>query len=204
METLIWPVVVIVVVVLFLILFKRQIGEKIKCVSQVNRSGVTFSSSDEKNALQVSARDVSDLFGSNDTRLLLEVEDSIKQDLTVNRLNSEQEKIEYLIRHLALSQIYQNFEQCYASIFGSQIFLLKKLNEALGQGRDSRFIKTHFQHVQEMFTSSFADWTADSYMQYLFNQNLVTQKDNMFHITVKGIGFLVWLTKAGRIENKAL
>lgn len=177
---------------------------KIKGIKQLNRKGVIFSSSEEKNAVQVSARDISDLFGSNDSRFLIEVENYIKEDLSKNSFNSDQEQIDYLIRHLALSQIYQAFEQCYASIFGSQIFLLKKLNEALGNGRDNNFVKAHFLHVQELFKPSFNEWSYDSYMRYLFENQLITQKDNILHISVKGIGFLVWLTKAGRDENKLL
>jgi hypothetical protein len=201
MEILIWPGTVILLGVIFMLLFRPQISEKLKHVKQVNRSGVTFTSPEEKGAIQVSARDVSDLFGSNDSRLIIEMEDSIKSDLAAI---PEQDKMDHLIRHLALAQIYRSFEQYYAIIFGSQISLLKKLNEALGRGRDSVFIKTHFQHVQELFAPDFDDWTVDTYMKYLFDCKLVTQQDNMFHITIRGIGFLVWLTKAGRGENKAL
>lgn len=204
MEMLIWPGVVLLLVVVFLIVFRRQIGEKIGRVAQLSRSGVTFAASEEKRAIQVSTRDVSDLFGSNDSRLLIEVEDHIRKDLTNQTFASEQEKIDYLIRHLALSQLYQNFEHCYALIFGSQIFLLKKLNEVLGTGRDSAFIKDHFEQVQKIFTPSFDDWSSDTYMQYLFENKLVTQRDSAIHITVRGIGFLVWLTKAGRNESKTL
>ena len=170
----------------------------------VSKSGVTFLSSDEKQAIQVSTRDISDLFGSNDARLLNEVEDYVRKDLASNNFKSEQEKVDYLIRHLALSQLYLNFEKCYSLIFGSQIYLLKRLNEVLGEGRDINFIRTHFDQVQTSFSPSFDDWTLDTYMQYLFENRLVTQQDNRFHITVRGIGFLVWLTKSGKKENKGL
>jgi hypothetical protein len=204
MEMLIWPGVVLLLIVVFLIAFRRQIGEKIGRVAQLGRSGVTFTSSDEKKAIQVSARDVSDLFGSNDSRLLIEVEKYIKNDLANQTFPSEQEKIDYLIRHLALSRLYQEFEQCYARVFGSQIFLLKRLNEVLGIGRDVAFIKDHFEQAQKIFAPAFDDWSSDTYMRYLFDNSLVTQRDNAIHITIKGIGFLVWLTKAGRNESKGL
>jgi hypothetical protein len=203
MEILIWPGVALLLVFAFMILFRRQIGEKIKSVAQVNKSGVSFLSS-EKKAIQVSTRDLIDLFGSNDSRLLNEVEEQVRKDLVGNTFNSDQEKIDYLIRHLALSHLYLIFEQCYSLIFGSQIFLLKKLNEVLGEGRDISFVKNYFDHVQASFAPSFDDWTCDTYMQYLFRHRLVTQQDSRFHITVRGIGFLVWLTKSGKNENKGL
>jgi hypothetical protein len=202
MEILLWPGVALLLGILFIFLFRHQIGEKIKCITKFNKSGVTFLSSEDKKAVQVSTRDISDLFGSNDSRLLNEVEDFVRRDLAGNIFNSDQEKTDYLIRHLALSQLYLTFEQCYSLIFGSQIYLLKNLNEALGEGRDINFIRDYFVLVQSQFSPSFDGWSCDTYMQYLFHNKLATQKDDRVHITVRGIGFLVWLTKSGRSENK--
>lgn len=202
MNNFIWPGVVLIVAIIFLIIFRKPISDKIKGVKTLSKDGVVFGSPDDSTIQQVSAQDVSDLYGSYDTQLIKEIEASIKSDLTKQKFNSEESKVDYLIRHLALTQLYQHFEQNYASMFGTQIKLLKMLNSQAASRVDESYIEAYFNQVKDHYKPSFDSWTVDAYTKYLFDSSLIIQENKSVGITVRGKAYLVWITKAGKDEDK--
>jgi len=78
-----------------------------------------------------------DVIGSS--VVIAEIEGRIKNELSERGLNTDGDTVKILIRHLAGTQILLSFEQIHSLIFGSQVFLLKKLNEVAGQGIQYKF-----------------------------------------------------------------
>ncbi len=89
-------------------------------------------------------------------------------------------------------------------IFGSQILLLKRLNEVAGQGQSRDAVEEHFRAVQAMFGDSLGDWSLDGYVQFLFGRNLIAFQDGRYHVSNLGKEYLVWLTREGRSESEPL
>ena len=79
--------------------------------------------------------------------------------------------------------------QIHNLIFGSQILLLKKLNEVADQGKQKEFIDSHYQHVQELFSEQFGSWTLEQYLSFLLGRSLITIADNTYHITNFGVEY---------------
>jgi hypothetical protein len=96
------------------------------------------------------------------------------------------------------------FEQIQNLIFGSQIFLLKKLNEVTGQGQMVASVEAHFDHIQKRFNEAFADWSLGKYLDFLLARNLIVLQDGRYHITNLGKEYLVWMARNGRGESNAL
>ena len=92
----------------------------------------------------------------------------------------------------------------YRLIFGSQIFLLKKLNEVAGQGKPIEFVATYFEHVKNLFPKQLGDWSLEQYLAFLIGRSLITTKGNIFHITNLGVEYLTWMIRNGRGEDKLL
>jgi hypothetical protein len=105
---------------------------------------------------------------------------------------------------LAGSKILLEFEQIYGLIFGSQIELLKKLNEVVGQGLKMEDVISQYEHVRELFKDILGKWSIEQYMTFLFNRLLVTVDGDTCHITNLGVEYLTWMTRNGRSENKPL
>ena len=144
------------------------------------------------------------LLAIGNTVVLQDVEGRIRNDLTTRQLSVEGETTKVLIKYLAAAQVGLEFEQIQNLIFGSQIYLLKKLNEVTGQGQVPALVEAHFAHVQSMFADSFADWSLEKYLYFLFERNLIVHQDGRYHITNLGKEYLVWMARTGRAENKAL
>jgi hypothetical protein len=106
-------------------------------------------------------------------------------------------------RYLAAAKVSLEFEQIQNLIFGSQIYLLKKLNEIAGQDLSPAELQLHYEHVQKMFSEQFSDWSLEKYLHFLFARSLVVLQDGRYHITNLGKEYLVWIARTGRTENKA-
>ena len=134
--------------------------------------------------------------------MLRDVEGRIKLDLKERGLETEGDTVKVLIKHLGAAIVLLEFEQIHNLIFGSQIYLLKKLNEVVGQGQKREYVVAHFEHVKDIFKKDFGDWSFDQYMAFLIGRSLVTVDRETYHITNIGVEYLTWMTRNGRSENR--
>jgi hypothetical protein len=136
--------------------------------------------------------------------VIAEIEGRVRTELQNKNLSAEGDVVKVLIRHLAGATLLLSFEQIHSLIFGSQIFLLKKLNEVAGQGRSFTFVCSHFEHLKTLESDLLGDWSYDQYLAFMFNRVLILRKGDQIHITNMGVEYLTWLARSGRNENKAL
>jgi hypothetical protein len=135
---------------------------------------------------------------------LADIEGRIKAEIVERGLGNDEDTVKVLIKHLAGARLLLEFEQIYNLIFGSQIYLLKKLNEIVGQGQNNQFVEAHFQHVKTMFAKELGSWSFDQYMTFLFARMLVVNNKGIYHITNLGVEFLTWMARNGRSESRPL
>lgn len=129
----------------------------------------------------------------------------INADLEARGLSTNGDSEKILSKHLAGTQLLLAFEQIHSVIFGSQIFLLKKLNESAGVGKPIDYVRDHIDHVKNTFAENLSSWDYDQYLAYLFSNQLVGKDENEnMHITNLGVEYLTWITRNGRTENKPL
>lgn len=199
-----WPHVSLVFAIFFVIIFYKPIRDFIGRIKSIGKTGLTTETVPKPQDEEKRKRAVEELMKLRDSPLMLEVETLIKKDLEQRGLETGGDTIRILIRHLAATQLILDFEQIHSLIFGSQIFLLKKLNEVAGQGHETQFVEKHFQHVQQLFPNDLGTWTLEQYLAYLVGRNLITISGGKYHITVKGVEFLVWMVKTGHREDRLL
>lgn len=72
--------------------------------------------------------------------------------------------------------IEKHFEYTYRLIFRSQINLLQNL-QTITDGLPVLQIETHFQNTKKLF-DVFKPWNLETYLKFLFDQNLI-QRDNI-------------------------
>jgi len=199
-----WPHVALIFALVFIFVFNRPLREFIGRIKSVGKDGLSTETAPTLQNEDVRQKAVDELMRLGDSPLMLEAEKLIRIDIEERGLNAESDSCKVLIRHLAATQIALDFEQIYNLIFGSQIFLLKKLNEVVGQGLEEEQIEKHYHAVQEIYPDSFGDWSFEQYLQFMFSRNLLTKQDGKIHITVKGVEFLVWMVKTGHSESRGL
>ena len=198
-----WPHIALIIGIFFMIIFRVPIATFIGRIRTVGKAGVTtetspLAQSDEKRKIAVD-----ELMKVGDSIVLKELEHSTVKDLSSRGLDTEGDTVKVLIRNLAATQLALDYEQIYNLIYGSQILLLRRLNEAVGQGRlkeymDDYFLKVKSKH-QDLFT-----WSFEQYLDFLFKRALIITVDGKYNITTKGVDFLTWIVRNGRTEDRVL
>ena len=151
-----------------------------------------------------SPAEVEDLLRLGDNSVVVGLnENAIRQDLEKRQLNSDSEESRVLVRQLAVAQSTIWFERTYNLIFGSQLRLLKHLNESRSPV-DNEYVKGYFGVLQEKYPQEFSSWTPEHYLNFMLTSHLIEMKDDGIIITPEGSEFLVEIARRGLTENKGL
>ena len=197
-----WPHITLIFGILFMIFFRKPITAFIGRIRTVGKEGITAAdTSTEVQYVDQRKKAVQDLMNISDSIVLKEQEELIIKDLSLRGLETEGDSIKILTRHLAATQLTLDYEQIYNLIFGSQISLLKRLNDVAGEGRTRDYMDDYFLKVKTVH-QKLNTWTFDQYLDFLFKRTLITNVRDKYHITNKGVDFLAWMVRNGRTEDR--
>jgi hypothetical protein len=120
-----------------------------------------------------------------------------------NLTGPESQKINVLVRNLAVYQAMYCAEMIYRTIFGSQIALLRQLN--LTSAKTPADVKSYYYEIAKaQFPALYADYSFEQWVGYLTSWKLIAVTDGgRFSITEGGREFLKWMTDARATEDKA-
>ena len=200
-KSLAWPICLLILVKVF----HKQISNFIHRIIKIDKEGITAISISEMQLEKPKPEAVQLLLDVvSKSVVIASIEEDIKNDLMGKGLETTGNTIDVLIRHLAGTSLLLSFVQIHSQIFGSQLILLNKLNEMVGQGRSVAFINDYFDHIKLSFPEAFDEWSVDQYLNYMFVNSLITQNENKIHITNKGVEYLTWIARNGIQDNKPL
>ncbi len=190
---------------LFVLLFRGQIGALISRVTSIDKGGIKTLAAPEAQREKQKTEAVQELLADVGNSIALsDIEGRIRSELEQRGLETDTDTARVLVKYLGASALALEFERIHGLIFGSQIYLLKGLNEVVGQGRQRETIAAHFAHVQKLFEQDLGDWSLDDYMAFLIGRYLVTIHGDVYHITNLGVEYLTWIARNGRTENRPL
>lgn len=196
-----WPHVSLIFALIFIFVFRKQIGEFIGKVKSVGKEGVKTEPIQNVQVEEKRKKAVEELMKFGDVTVTEELEGFIRMGLIEKGLEPDNDTSKILIRYLAVTQLALDYEQIYTSIFGGQIRLLRLLNEVAGRGVDYDIVKTYYENEQATHSEILSEWTLEQYLEFPINRTLITIQDNNYHITRKGQDFLIWLVKTNRSEK---
>ena len=209
-STMAWYYPALAFAVIFILVFRKPIAELISGIKSIGKSGIKITPNpdaqrEEKERRQEAVRELVAVIG--ESPVLSDIENSIKSDLEGKGLAIKgdlEDTVEVLIKYLAASKALTEFERIHAVILGSQIRLLKDLNEIRGQGRTEEYLQKYWEGVKAAFPEVLGAWDLKKYLGLLVDSGLIIMQDKIYHITPLGIEFLTWMSRYGRSENKAL
>ena len=201
-----WPHFSFAFGLIFVLLFRAQIGALLGRVTSIDKSGIRTQALPDAQAEGTKRLEAAQelLLAIGDTVVLKEVEARIRNDLESRKLETTGETSKVLIKYLAASMCFLEFEQIHSAIFSSQISLLRRLNQVQGSGQAETDVEGYFRSVQILQAPIFDDWTAERYLSFLLSKNLVTNQDGRVHLTHLGNEYLIWLAKSGKSDGVAL
>jgi len=185
-------------------LFREPLGYLIKRTKKISKDGFEANSDSEPRSQNEEKPDqVQNLLDSIGNSIVIsDREVRINTELIQNGLNADGDTAKVLIQHLAGTQTLLELEQVYASIFGGQIFLLKKLNEVAGQGLLKSNVLKIVSIEIENFKEQVGEWTDEQYLGFLIKRHLIVENSEQVHITNNSVEFLTWMARNGRRENR--
>ena len=205
LKSLGWPHFAFLFAVLCAILFRSPLAGLLTRITSIDKSGIKAQPSPEAQREEKKKEAAQELLVAIGNSIVLQdIETRIQQDLENRGLATGGDTEKVLIKHLAATKILLEFEQIHNLVFGSQIFILKRLNEVAGQGKPEEFVIGHFEHVKELFADSFRDWNLSQYLEFLFARFLILRNNGFFHITNFGVEYLTWVARNGRREDNPL
>jgi hypothetical protein len=200
MPPLDWPLVVLILGILFMIIFYKPIASLIGRVQEINKSGIRTSPAQIQKGSEQAKQAADEIMKTFDNVLLKEIEDSINKDLEARGLGKSEEAIKVLVRLLASNRVLLAFEYLYSVIWGSQLSILQTLNsKADGETVDA--FRPIYDFAATLYPEAFNNYTFDKYVDFLKNANLMTRQGDRYYITVFGREFLSYLIRSGRNLN---
>ncbi len=197
-KTLAWPFVVIVIICIFFIIFRRSIAALLGRTSEIGRKGLKTIPEQSQKLADTSETPTEELMNSFDNAILKERETAICTDLETRGITASDDKVRVLIRHLAASQLFFGYELVDNVIWGSQIYILENLN-VNRQGVLKKELKTFYDEAEKNWPLAFSVYPYDAYLSFLKSLGVIIIKENeRLLITNYGVEFLGYLTKTGR------
>jgi hypothetical protein len=195
---------IFVFALIFIFTFKKPLMGLIERTEKIGKDGLTVGNNSkiQENSSQSTSESVQTLLDYVGNSIVInKLETNIVKDLKDKNLDSSGDTAKVLIKHLAGTQALLAFERIYSNIFGSQIQLLKRLNE---QSRDNEYVLQHYNQICEKVPNFKDSITYDIYNNFLISNILIIKEDDSFLVTNMGIEFLTWLTRNGKLEGKQL
>lgn len=127
------------------------------------------------------------------------LEELIRKDLTkIDPANRE----ELLINQLTGEKLLRHFTSTYSQIFGSQIALLRSLEQS-EKGMSLVELENYFKEVQSRYPE-LKDWDSIQYVRFLEGSRLLNKENGAIILTDIGADFLKWITSTGLSEARGL
>lgn len=222
-----WPHAAILIFSLLLINYKSEIGAFIQRVEEVGPSGVRTG----RLVPPVSASEAETVQGPDNTEVGITTNEVVNREVAptvpyiprvslppiyfpgqmsqvrewiVEELDRvpEEEKIDYLLDHLAYCRVWGDFESTYSSALGGQLNLLSEISLHFANGMPLLVVEDLWRSHQAKLKPALDDWTVDQYTWLLKSRFLLADNDGALSITLKGREFLAWMSASGKTLNK--
>jgi hypothetical protein len=205
LKTITWEQMLFVFSIVFILVFRKPISEFIPKIKQITKDGLTTESTPESQLEKTNNSAVQELLNVvQNTIVISDLEIQIKNDLSAKNLCFETDTAKVLIRHLAATQLLLSFEQIHGLIFGTQIHLLRKLNEVTGNGRSVDYVEGFIDKAKELNPDAIGSWSYKQYLSFLFDRLLIVQHDKYIHISNLGVEYLIWIARAGKRDDNPI
>ena len=202
MEIFVWPIATIILVVFFILLFKKPIARLIDRTERVSKHGIqTGSTQEQQNKKAVSK--VDEFLKLHDNQLLIEMEERIQTHLNSLHPQDAAEREKFLTRNFFALVITWSFDRTYDMIYGSQINALSYLNDNRNSAITIEHIRPFYNEAVSKFPMFYSNYTLEGWLGFLVSSILLQRNGNDIGITIRGKEFLKYLVEQGRPIHKS-
>lgn len=198
-ESIKWPVVVIIVILLLI----KPIKNLINRVTKVGYGNKSIEANQQSATKKIEEKEISEIdraIGVFRPETIEMFVNAIEEETQVEKLENDNEKIERLKNYSTIIYAMRHFDSIYSAIFGSQIRILEKLNTLQPQSRDS--LKFFYENAKKQNPKFYENYSYEEYLNFLFNFTLIREDNGIIQLTILGVDFLKYLTESNKDVNK--
>lgn len=202
MEFLAWPVIVLLIAVIFILLFRPHIGRFIDRTRSFKMPGIHAQGEDAGRADLQTAAPAPSLIGLEErlgTPPLDDVLSPIERELAERLKASVQDapnQLHWALRLLALNQVQLGHEIVLRTIFGSQVQALRRVTQAGGTVALTE-LQPMFAATREANPQAYTEFSFEHWLYFLTSRGLVRVEAQNVSVTPLGRNFLVYLAHNG-------
>ena len=209
LKILIWPIIVIIIV----LILKKTIINLLNRISKIGFAGVGAEVSQQKqenveNGLPEHGKKIENTNENIEKTLGLFSQLTINKAISVvndeskvNEIKVDAEKIETLHKYSQALYLILSFERIYNVIFGSQLYILERINTTNNETKDS--LKRYYENAQKKENEFYSTYSYDDYFNFLVNNDLLLiNESETCSITFLGRDFLKYLVENGKTLNR--
>lgn len=114
----------------------------------------------------------------------------------------DDDKVRYLLDHLSYCRVWGDFESTYSIALGGQLNLLNEISLNYANGMPMAVVERLWHDHQEKLKPIFDQWTIDQYTWLLKSRYLLLENNGLLAISTKGREFLAYLSAVGKSLDK--
>jgi hypothetical protein len=190
-----WPFWIAVWLTVLLVLFRSNIRGLIDRITGISKTGILAPSKETQTtpgaATPTLATGGEDLMAELDNPYARELTKKLTEEWERRGLNKDPARaLPILTRYLAVVGMTADFENIEGLMWGSQVDILTTLNPL--SVADGAKLLPHYEAAAARYSTVFASYPFEQYMDFLVKRGLVTREGDSFAITEKGRAFLMW------------
>ena len=203
MEHLIWPGAFVAIGLFAIWILRHPLGRLVDRITQIDKTGIRAAAQDAATAKieqkqMIPSRDLMEVAFNP---VIKDQEALLKNYLANIQFDSQEEREALLLRTLARSQVYAQFDRIGMLIYGSQLELLVEASSRL-TGIDEKTVREKFDQVKAADPIFHEQTTLGSYRGFLVNSNLFVVEGDRLKITPFGKEFLKFLVDNGLTHRR--
>jgi hypothetical protein len=202
MEHLAWPAVALVLGLVSVFAFKRDLGALIGRIRKIDKTGITAGAEQGQMLAEAKTNSFQELMDSFTSVAIKQRESNLKKELESKGIQNDQEKLRFLTRALAACALALQWEQIERAIFGSQVKLLVDLNTRGTQGVTMQEAQKCYEEAAVRYPETYKRYPFQNYLHYLQVNQLVVEQSSRLYIAQEGKEFLQWLVAVGRTYQR--
>lgn len=204
-----WPIVILIIVIVFLLLFQRNIRGLIDRTRSVKLPGGFHAEGAEPTQQQLTAKPeletlATEELGSPMNEALYESLESNLRRQIIASVPDRKYHFDWALRAFAIAAVQHRHEFRYRLIFGSQIKALKAAVQSGGTLQDPR-MKEFYDQAALNFPEAYANFSFAQWRSFFTHQQLATEvSDGDLKLTPEAYSFMSFLATSGVTDEKLL
>ena len=191
-----WPIAIVALGVLFMWIFRVQIGRLLDRTKSIGRGGLH--AYDEGQQATIKPDAIAQFLEGYHSPLLLELEADIDEEATKRGLINSPDLIKALRKSLAGVVISLEFERTENTIFASQVAALVHLNGRAPTPSPLADVERFYSSAAEQYAKFYEKVDFGRWYGYLKARGLIREDPGGVTITVRAREYLKWRVDEGR------